>query len=212
MRSFVLPRELGVVVGSHEAVYDPSQGVLGNNSGPRDTYIRSPKLKNGEKYEAECRACPSEDQVEIGSIGTGCRGRIGAGCDKCERDWIPPRRLLWAVACLSSSSSLSSSTVTGSSIWGWNFTSSENGSTGSYVNNSARSYPNGLHVGTQTYLVRNRNSGTARSVYVWEATNLGGPYCHERAYDSITWRTNPASGIAASLTVDGLNVLPCPNF
>lgn len=140
--------------------------------------------------------------VAVLGLGATSANAIGYLPGDCSGQW----------ACLSSSSSLSSSTVTGSSIWGWNFTSSENGSTGSYVNNSARSYPNGLHVGTQTYLVRNRNSGTARSVYVWEATNLGGPYCHERPYDSITWRTNPASGIAASLTVDGLNVLPCPNF
>lgn len=111
-------------------------------------------------------------------------------------------------ACLSSTARSGGSTTTGSDIYGWNYTSGE-----SHVafNTGGVQYPNGLYIGSNARSVRNRNGGTARSVFVYTGGGLTGS-CRERPYDSITWRVSPLSPNGNSITVAPLNSRACTNF
>lgn len=95
-------------------------------------------------------------------------------------------------------------------IYGWNYVAAESHEV---TNTNDLFYPNGDHVGTNVRSVRNRNSGTSRSVFIYTDVNLGG-VCRERPFDAITWQPTPAaiSPNGRSLTVAPANSRPCIDF
>lgn len=113
-------------------------------------------------------------------------------------------------ACVSYFAWSGGSTTASNGIYGWNYTAAESHQV---TNTNALNYPNGNNVGTNVRSVRNRNSGTTRSVFIYTNTNLGGT-CRERPYDSITWQPTPVaiSPNGRSLTVAPYNTRPCVDF
>lgn len=125
-------------------------------------------------------------------------GAIGINPGSCAGQW----------ACLSSIARSGGSATSGTDMFGWNYLGSE-----SHVgfNTGGVQYPNGLFIGTNARSGRNRNSGTARSFFIYTGGGLTGA-CRELPFDNRTWVPSPLAPNGNSITVAPLNSRACANF